>query len=234
MGLMVHYEVLDKGSGIRVMDVTPNGPASIAGIEVGDFIVEINGDKLGLANDLEMAQFLSEFKAGDRLRLEILRAGKVKTFEMTCGKMPEARARAQSEWMERANDRIRRGVDISCEEANSGFDETVANEDGPQRLWTQFVRGITGNVELLITRQELGEISLKADKENLIPAGLTIDSLPPDFQKLAEALKPGDSMGIEISFDPFLSKWKITFSDRPGYLDEVLESLRNPNAGSSR
>ena len=234
IGLLVAHEKLDGRGGIRVMGVTPEGPASIAGITIGDLIFKINGEVLDFANGLEMDQFLGQFKAGDGLRLEVLRDDSIRHLEMTCGEMPEDRARAHSEWLERAEDRVRRGVDIySCEEGSLDVDNAVAEGDVSQQLWAQFIRGITGDTELVIARQESGEVGVTVGNENPSAAGLTIQSLPPDFQELAQALKPGDSMRLAISFDSFLRRWQIDLADYPGYLNEVVESLQDPNAGSS-
>lgn len=58
-------------SGVQVTGITPDGPADKAGIEVGDIIVGVDDEFIGSASD--MKKILSTHKAGDKLRLTIVR-----------------------------------------------------------------------------------------------------------------------------------------------------------------
>ena len=64
---------------VRVTDVTENTPAYNAKIEVGDFIVTINGNEI---NDVLDYMF---YIAEEKLDIEILRNGKSEHFNITKG-----------------------------------------------------------------------------------------------------------------------------------------------------
>lgn len=58
-------------SGVQVTGITPDGPADKAGLEVGDIIVGADDEYIGSAAD--MKKILSDHKAGDKLRMTIVR-----------------------------------------------------------------------------------------------------------------------------------------------------------------
>lgn len=58
-------------SGVQVTGITPGGPADKAGLEVGDIIVGADDEYIGSAAD--MKKILSAHKAGDKLRMTIVR-----------------------------------------------------------------------------------------------------------------------------------------------------------------
>lgn len=61
----------DGVTGLRVNVVGPGTPADLAGVQLGDVIVEVDGDPVELPVDLEVA--LAESKPGDEVTIKLLR-----------------------------------------------------------------------------------------------------------------------------------------------------------------
>ncbi len=60
-----------QGSGVLVINVTPGTPAEIAGIEVGDYIMSIEGQSV--SKPAELSKLIRSRQAGDKVKLEIVR-----------------------------------------------------------------------------------------------------------------------------------------------------------------
>ena len=92
---------LPVGRGALVQSVAPGGPADKAGIRAGDLpatldnhpiqlggdiIIKVAGKEIRTKNDLEVA--VADRKSGDRVKVTLWRAGKVKTVDVTLGERP--------------------------------------------------------------------------------------------------------------------------------------------------
>ena len=73
----------DSVEGLPLTGVSTNGPADIAGIKPKDIIVGINDYKIGGIEDFDSA--LRKFKAGDKIKVTVLRARKKLVFQLTLG-----------------------------------------------------------------------------------------------------------------------------------------------------
>ncbi len=69
------------GRGVIVQDVTPNGPASSAGLKAGDAIVSVGGKPV--ANGDELVAEVSAHHPGDKLKIGYLREGKQQEASVT-------------------------------------------------------------------------------------------------------------------------------------------------------
>lgn len=76
------YQLEDRKleAGVLVEDIQPDGPASRAGIQKGDFITKLDGEKLWDEMDLRIA--LYEKSPGDEVSVSYIRAGKEKTSKV--------------------------------------------------------------------------------------------------------------------------------------------------------
>lgn len=74
---------LPDASGALVAQVTPDSPASRAGLERGDVLRELNGSKIANGSALQVA--VSEMTPGTQISLGILRNGKPMTLHATVG-----------------------------------------------------------------------------------------------------------------------------------------------------
>lgn len=78
---------LSHGGGALISDVTPNSPASKAGIERGDIILELNGQQVNKQNDLSVR--ISQLAPGSVAHLKVFRNGQTQDVDVTLGEYPE-------------------------------------------------------------------------------------------------------------------------------------------------
>ena len=76
----------DGDGGPRVAALTAGGPAAAAGVQVGDVIVELDGDEIGSADDLREA--IDERDAGTKVSLTVVRNGERVELDATLGTRP--------------------------------------------------------------------------------------------------------------------------------------------------
>ena len=74
-----------RGDTASEVAVIPGGPADIAGIEEGDILVSINGEKI--TEKRGIPTILQSFKPGDEIEVALLRNGKEQTVKVTLGKL---------------------------------------------------------------------------------------------------------------------------------------------------
>jgi len=77
---------LKEAGGILVSEVQKNSPASAAGLEQGDVIVQLNGTKLKDVSDLRNRIALMD--PGSKAVLDIMRSGRDKKIQVTIGEQP--------------------------------------------------------------------------------------------------------------------------------------------------
>lgn len=75
-----------EDKGVLVTRVVPNSPAAAAGIRAGDVIVKMDGNSLVSADSVQ--QFVETKGVGDRLQVEVRRAGQVVTIPVQTGDFP--------------------------------------------------------------------------------------------------------------------------------------------------
>jgi 2-alkenal reductase len=81
-------ENLPVQAGAIVGEVQAGQPAAKAGLQNGDIITAIDGQKLG--GDVTLRGMLLQHKPGDTVNLTVLRDGKTQTFDVTLGARPDA------------------------------------------------------------------------------------------------------------------------------------------------
>jgi serine protease Do len=81
-----------SASGALVGDVTPNSPASKAGLQKGDIITEVNGKAVSDANQLRLLVGLAE--PNTKVNLKVLRDGKTQEIAVLLGEFPSTEPRA--------------------------------------------------------------------------------------------------------------------------------------------
>jgi 2-alkenal reductase len=75
-------------NGALISEVQPGQPAAKAGLQNGDIIIAVDGQKLG--SDISLRGVLLQHEPGDNIKLEVLRDGKTETFDVTLAARPEA------------------------------------------------------------------------------------------------------------------------------------------------
>jgi hypothetical protein len=79
--------------GAMVVKVVPDSPADRAGLQEGDWIVAVDGQRLGF--DRELADLIFEYEPGDRVELVLYRAGNDSfRVQVRLGEHPERQGRA--------------------------------------------------------------------------------------------------------------------------------------------
>ncbi|KXG77477.1 serine protease HtrA [Thermotalea metallivorans] len=73
--------ILGAKEGVLVYQVVPNGPASKAGMQAGDVITAINGEKV--PSMTRLARILYKYRPGDKIKIEVVRNGQLVTLETT-------------------------------------------------------------------------------------------------------------------------------------------------------
>lgn len=73
-------EGASAAAGIAVEAVTPGGGAALAGVQPGDRLLNVNGRKV--ATSAEVVAVMAEVKPGETVKVESLRAGKPRNFEV--------------------------------------------------------------------------------------------------------------------------------------------------------
>jgi putative serine protease PepD len=75
-----------SGSGAEIGDVNPGSPADRAGAQVGDIVVEVDGEQIHQPEDIATA--IADNKPGDRVTVRVRRNGREQTLDVTLGNRP--------------------------------------------------------------------------------------------------------------------------------------------------
>ena len=100
-----------QSEGIVVGDVTPNSPASEAGIKTGDIVLEVNGKPVTDSNQLRMS--ISMMQPGTELKLKTLRNGTERDATVKLAEMPTESAKADSNDDQEGGNKALEGVEVS-------------------------------------------------------------------------------------------------------------------------
>jgi len=84
--LSVDYGVLIDSSNDRPA-VFPGSPAAAAGLEAGDVITAVDGDRVDAESDL--ADHILPHQPGDKITLTVMRGGREMDVAVTLGTLPE-------------------------------------------------------------------------------------------------------------------------------------------------
>jgi serine protease Do len=84
---LAHQFGLNQGGGVLIGDVSPDTPASKAGIKKGDVVLELNGQPIEAANQLQVQ--ISQMAPGTPAKMKIWRDGKAQDVTVTLGELPE-------------------------------------------------------------------------------------------------------------------------------------------------
>jgi serine protease Do len=80
---------LRDNNGALLASVQPDSPAARAGLEPGDVIQAVNGQKI--ANPRELALNIAAIKPGDKADVQVVREGEVRQLSVNIGEMPGER-----------------------------------------------------------------------------------------------------------------------------------------------
>lgn len=83
------YYGIERRRGALVTRVMPGDPADAAGIKTGDVIISVNGTSITSGRDLSAT--IANLPVGDKTKIEVIRKGKSRTFEVTLAKRDDTR-----------------------------------------------------------------------------------------------------------------------------------------------
>src|SRR5271167_3955701 len=83
----------NQSGGVLIGDVSPNTPASNAGLKKGDVVVKLNGQAVSDANDLRLN--ISQMAPGTAIKLQVWRDGKTQDYNLTLGELPPDKQAAE-------------------------------------------------------------------------------------------------------------------------------------------
>jgi serine protease Do len=86
------FQLKPSQQGVLIGDVTSDAPAGKAGIERGDVVTEVNGEKIEDANQLRMR--ISLMAPGANANLKVLHDGSEKMIAVKLGELPGTASRA--------------------------------------------------------------------------------------------------------------------------------------------
>ncbi len=95
---------LDKPAGALISQLEPGGPAEQAGVQVGDVVVEFNGEEIGESADLP--HVVGMIKPGTQARMKVIRDGKPRSIEVKVGTLGDSDASAVAQGAPEAGGRI--------------------------------------------------------------------------------------------------------------------------------
>jgi serine protease Do len=76
----------DEKTGAKIKEVVKDGPAEKAGLKAGDVLASVEGNEVTDAQSL--TRTMGEFLAGQKVKVQIVRAGEKKEIEVTLGVRP--------------------------------------------------------------------------------------------------------------------------------------------------
>ncbi|MCH8275028.1 MAG: trypsin-like peptidase domain-containing protein [Armatimonadetes bacterium] len=177
---LLGYETKESGvaRGSIIRSVSPDSPASEAGVKEGDVVVAIAGKPVRGEMDLRNAMLVN--RPGTTIDVKVIRKGSPKTLKVTLGELPEWHG-AQDQpapLQERIRDRIRRAPRRFFEERperSPGYQNPPSETPaGPAKLGVR-VRNLTE-----ADRQEMPGIE-----------GVYVESVEPDSTAEGAELSPG-------------------------------------------
>ncbi len=88
VGIRFDYE--EEGGRVTLSRVFEDSPAEAAGLQVGDVLLELNGEAYTHDNEQKLREIYYGMKPGDTLSYTIERAGKRMNIEVELGRIPDA------------------------------------------------------------------------------------------------------------------------------------------------
>ena len=86
---------LGEQKGAIVADLSPGGPSAKAGLQVGDVVISVNGT--AVKSSTELTRQVARVRAGDVLRLDVIREGKRRVIDIRSGVRPSERDLASND-----------------------------------------------------------------------------------------------------------------------------------------
>jgi len=190
LGVLIQDVTLDlaesfgmkRPRGALVAKVLPDSPALAAGIDVGDVIVDFNGQDV--MNSSSLPPIVGSSEVGVKLPVVVIRNGREKTMHVKLGELPDDEVVAQAS--NRSEKKTTNRLGFSVTDLSDKKKEELGIEDGI--LVGHMVTGAASQAGV-----RKGDIILAIDSK-------TVTDLK-QFEKIVEGLKAGKSVALLVQRD---------------------------------
>jgi S1-C subfamily serine protease len=79
--------IRDSENGVLIIEVAPGGPAAHAGLQVGDIIQDVDGERMDDERELRLT--VSDMAPGREIQVRVSRAGPSRDFTLKVGRFPD-------------------------------------------------------------------------------------------------------------------------------------------------
>jgi len=173
---------MNRPRGALVAKVLPDSPALAAGIDVGDVIVDFNGQDV--MNSSSLPPIVGSSKVGVKLPVVVIRNGREKTMHVKLGELPDDEVVAQAS--NRSEKKTTNQLGFSATDLSDKKKEELGIEDGI--LVGHMVTGAASQAGV-----RKGDIILAIDSK-------TVTDLK-QFEKIVEGLTAGKSVALLVQRD---------------------------------
>ncbi len=186
---------LARDWGVVLSDVTPDGPAAQAGLEVGDLILSVDGRPMQNARQIEMALF--RLRLGQKVNLEVRRGDEKLTYPVTVAERGDDPQRF-ADMVDPIKNMVRRlgilGIDIDTKVADM-FPEL-------RKKYGVVVAALTGDAAYTGDSLEGGDVIYAVNREPVT----TVEAL----RQVLNSLKPTDPVVLQVERDSRLRYLTLT------------------------
>ncbi|MGA1995222.1 MAG: trypsin-like peptidase domain-containing protein [Bryobacteraceae bacterium] len=177
---------LTRDWGVVLSDVTPDGPASQAGLEVGDLVLAVDGRSMQNARQLEMGLFRR--RLGQKVNLEVERGDEKLTYPVTVAERDDDPQRF-ADMVDPIRNMVRRlgilGIDIDANVSDM-FPEL-------RKKYGVVVAARTGEAAYIGDSLEPGDVIYALNKEPVT----SVEAL----KQVLNSLKPADPVVLQVQRD---------------------------------
>ena len=195
--------------GLRVFEVTPEGPADLAGLRAGDLILAISGNEITAKNDLEMVLASDQFKAETGYSFTVQRAGETFSLKITGLAISAQQRQRLAEWIHLARKRLEEeGELVFCD---GELRPPIPGSMETSPFWQQLLQRTRQlEVESVLRVERRGSVWIASNAAlGLAVRQIELDDLLPGFARLAQDLQDGANLEIRMSYDPAARTYRI-------------------------
>ncbi len=176
---VAEYYGLEAKKGVLVTEVFPGDPADLAGIELRDIIVAVNGNQVESSRDL--TRTVATIGVGETANIEVLRGGKTKTFKAKIAKREDTKILAQQSPKE---DQDRLGIQVKELMPEMARQYNVKVGEGV------IVTGVVSGSKAETAGLRVGDLIKEINHQTIKSAN--------DLNKTIDAVKEGEAINIFI------------------------------------
>jgi serine protease Do len=219
---------LDSKDGVIINKVVPDSPAEKAGLDEGDIILKIDDSEILDSDDL--IQRVQGHQPGDKVRLEIIRDGRIETLDIELGQRrdyndifrkfdqtgPDQFKKYSRSYTRTDKDVSDVYLGVNLQELNVQLGEYFGVEEGRGALITEVMEDSPADKNDLRAGDVIVEI-----------AGVNVDG-PADVVAAVNEHQEGDQVELVVLRDRLEKQFTVTLEQRP----DSYYSFRKPNIPS--